>query len=397
MNIFLSVAIILAGALILASLIKKIEFPAVSAYLLLGILLGPHLLNLVSQHIYTLSNPISLTALGIIAFMLGEELSLENLRTSGRSILWISLFETIGVCVLVTSAVYYGLHQPFHVAILLGAIAGATDPAATMLVVKQYRAKGPFTKTLLGIVAIDDAWGIITFAVCLSIAKLSYMPDAFTHLFSYQAVHPIIEIPVSLMLGGGVAVLLSRASQYVESKENRLVLVLSAIFFVVGVCLSLDLSVLLANVALGTTLVNIDRNAGKLFNTLREVGAPIYIMFFVLAGAHFDVEAFLKVGSIGIVYIVFRILGKVLSAPPGGYIAGSESSVKKYLGLALLPQAGVALGMALVVKHEFPEVSDIIFTIAVATTVVFEIIGPICTRYALSKAGEIGKEDTTSA
>lgn len=389
MNVFLSVATMLAGALLLASLIKKIEFPAVTAYMLLGILIGPHLLNFVDEQIYALSNPISLFALGTIAFMLGEELSVEKLRRVGKSILWISIFETIGVCVLVTAAIYFILGQPFYIAILLGAIASATDPAATMLVVKEYRAKGTFTNTLLGIVAIDDAWGIIIFAVCLSIAELSYMPDAYTHLLSYETVHPILEIPSSIILGGAAAVVLSRASRYVEGSANLLVLVLSAIFFVIGVSAWLDLSVLLSNVALGATLVNIDRRATALFDTLRDICIPIYIMFFVLAGAHFDIGAFMQMGGIGVVYITFRILGKVLSAPPGGYIAGAESNVKKYLGLALLPQAGVALGMALVAKQVFPEAADIFFTVAVATTVVFEIIGPLCTKYALSKAGEI--------
>ncbi len=394
MNIFLSVGVMLSGALIFAALIKRLNFPEVSAFLILGILLGPHLLNMLSEHIYNLSDPISLIALGIIAFMMGEELSLENLRHAGRSILWISVFETLGVCLLVTAVVYFVLHQPFYVAILLGAIATATDPAATMLVVREYRAKGTFTKTLLGIVAIDDVWGIITFAVCVSVAQLAYMPEAYTGIFSLEVIHPLIEIPGSLILGCMVAVILSRVSQHVSGGANLLVLVLSSIFLVIGVSISLDLSVLLANVALGVTIVNIDRKAVMLFDTLREAASPIFIMFFVLAGAHFDARAFMQLGGVGVAYILCRTAGKVLSAVPGGYIAGSKSSVKKYMGVALLPQAGVALGMALVAKTEFPEAADILFTVAVATTVVFEIIGPICTRYALSKAGEIDQKIT---
>jgi Kef-type K+ transport system membrane component KefB len=389
MNVFLSIAIMLAGALLFASLIKRLELPEVSAFLLLGILLGPHSLNLVAEHIYDLSDPISLFALGIIAFMLGEELSLKNLEKTGKTILWISIFETIGVCVVVTAVIYFVLHQPFYMAILLGAIATATDPAATMLVVRQYRAKGIFTNTLLGIVAIDDVWGIITFAVCLSIAELAYMPEAYTSILSPEVIHPLIEIPASLILGAVVAFALSRVSHYFNGGANLLVLVLSCIFVLIGVCLSLDLSVLLANIALGVTLVNIDSDPKKFFDTLREAASPIFIMFFVLAGAHFDVMAFMALGGVGLAYIICRAAGKTLSALPGGYFAGADAKTTKYMGFALLPQAGVALGMALVAKNHFPDVADTIFTIAIATTVVFEIIGPICTRYALSKAGEI--------
>ncbi|MCP4365720.1 MAG: cation:proton antiporter, partial [Planctomycetes bacterium] len=153
--------------------------------------------------------------------------------------------------------------------------------------------------------------------------------------------------------------------------------------------LSLDLSVLLANVALGVTVVNVDGNPKKFFDALRNAASPIFIMFFVLAGAHFDIKAFMALGGVGLAYIICRTAGKVASALPGGYIAGADSNIKKYMGLALLPQAGVALGMALVAKKEFPHAADTIFTVAVATTVIFEILGPICTRYALSKAGEI--------
>ncbi|MEE9487764.1 MAG: cation:proton antiporter [Candidatus Brocadiales bacterium] len=389
MNVFLSIAIMLAGALLFASLIKRLELPEVSAFLLLGIFLGPHSLNLVAEHIYDLSDPISLLALGIIAFMLGEELSLKNLEKTGKTILWISIFETIGVCVVVTAVIHFVLHQPFYLAILLGAIATATDPAATMLVVRQYRAKGTFTNTLLGIVAIDDVWGIITFAVCLSIAELAYMPEAYTSILSPEVIHPLIEIPASLILGAVAAFALSRVSHYFNGGANLLVLVLSCIFVLIGVCLSLDLSVLLANIALGVTLVNIDSDPKKFFDTLREAASPIFIMFFVLAGAHFDVMAFMALGGVGLAYIICRAAGKMLSALPGGYFAGADAKTTKYMGLALLPQAGVALGMALVAKNHFPDVADTIFTIAIATTVVFEILGPVCTRYALSKAGEI--------
>ncbi|MFQ5863433.1 MAG: cation:proton antiporter [Candidatus Brocadiales bacterium] len=389
MNIFLSIAIVLAGALIFASLIKRLKFPEVTAYILLGILLGPHLLNLMSEQIYELSSPISLIALGFIAFMLGENLSLENLRHTGKSILWISIFETIGACVLITAVIYFGLHQPFYVAILLGGIAPATAPAATMLVVREYRAKGSFTNTLLGVVSIDDAWGITIFAMCLSVAKLAAVPDVDADTISHEVFNPLFEILGSLLLGGIVAVTLSRASRYVSDSANLLILALSGIFLVIGISLSLGLSVLLANVALGATLVNIDRKATMFFDIVREVDAPIYVMFFVLAGTHCDILALRQLGGVGFVYMMCRMVGQVIGAFLGGYIAGSDNKIKKYLGLALFPQAGVALGMALVVKNEFPQAADTIFNLIVATTVIFEIIGPMCTRYALSRAGEI--------
>ncbi|MHC4197051.1 MAG: cation:proton antiporter [Planctomycetota bacterium] len=392
MNVFLSISIVLAGALIFASVIRRLKLPEVTAFLILGIILGPHLLHLLSKEIYEMSSMISLIALGVIAFMLGENLSLEKLKRTGRSILWISVFETVGVCILVTVVICFVLHQPFYVAVLLGAIATATAPAATMLVVREYRCKGTFTDTLLGIVAIDDAWSIIIFTICLSIARLTGVSETNTHQTIHVLINSLFEIAGSLLLGGLVAVATSRSSGFVSDNAHRLVLIICGIFFVIGVSLYLELSVLLSNVALGATLVNIDKKAPAFFETLREVDEPIYIMFFVLAGAHFDILSLGQVGVIGFAYILCRFTGRILAASAGAHMAGSDIRVKKYMGLALLPQAGVALGMALVVGHEIPQAARIVFNVTVATTVFFEILGPLCTRYALSKAGEVGQQ-----
>lgn len=391
MNTFLSVAIILLGALVFEALIRRLYLPGVTAYILLGILLGPYLLDIISQQIYDLSSLISLIALGFIAFMLGESLSLEKLRRTGKSVLWISVFETIGACILITVVIYFGLHQPFYVAVLLGGIAPATAPVATLLVVRECKARGTFTDTLLGVVSIDDAWGITIFAVCLAVAKLSYTHGGNMSLLSYKLVYPLFEIMGSLLLGGVVAVALSKASQCVIDGTDILILVVSAILVVIGVSVSFGLSVLLANVALGAVHVNTEHKAPMFFEKLREVDKLIYIMFFVLAGAHCELAALRHLGSLGLAYVICRMVGQVIGAFLGGLIAASDDRIKKYLGLALFPQAGVALGMALVVKDEFPQAADTIFTLIVATTVIFEIIGPVCTKYALSKAGETGQ------
>ena len=391
MNNILGLGVIFLGALFLQKVIRRFKVPSVTAFLLLGIAIGPSVLSMIPKDIMVASGLITNIALSFIAFNIGEVFFKEHFKTIGKSVAWISVFEASGAWILVTSMLYFLLKLPFYEAILFGAIASATAPAATSMVIRECRAKGPFTETLLGVVAIDDAWCIIVFALSLAISKATLGHGNNGHPFFLATAKALIEILGSIMLGGGMAWIFSKFSQLVRIKSDLLIYVIGFILFTTGMALFLHLSVLLTNIVLGAAVINLNPTSFRFFETLKGIDDPIYLLFFVLTGASLEVSLLSQIGVIGIGYILFRVLGKMGGAYLGSIIAGTEAKIRRYLGLGLIPQAGVALGVALSAKAEFPGVGEIILTTIVATTIVYEIFGPMSTRFALSKAGEIGE------
>jgi NhaP-type Na+/H+ or K+/H+ antiporter len=386
-NTILGLGFILIAGLFSARLINKIKFPAVTAYLLLGILIGPSILNLTSQELINSSGFISNIVLGLIAFGLGQSFTREFFRNIGRPVLWISILEAVLPWVLVTLSFVFILKQPFYVALLFGAIASATAPAATVMVVREYKAKGRFTDILLGVVAIDDAWCLIIFALSLAISKALAFHASNTFVFKviFQS---LIEIIGALMLGGLIACFATLFSKFIRTQTELLIYTLGFILLTTGLAILLHLSVLLANMFLGTVLININKSNLEFFDVLKLIDSPLYLLFFVLAGANLEIGLLKGIGITGIIYIFFRTTGKTVGSVWGGYIVKVEKNIRRYLGLGLLPQAGVALGCALIAKNDFPKVGSMIFTTIVATTVIYELVGPLCTKYALQKAGE---------
>lgn len=392
METILSFAAILLLGLLAARILRQIKFPAVTAYLLLGILIGPEVLGLVARPILGVSGSISNIVLSFVAFGLGQDFSRENFSRIGKPVLWISLLAAIGAWLLVTSSCLYLLRQPLPVCLLFGAIASATAPAATVMVVRESGAKGTFTDTLLGVVAIDDAWCLIIFAISLALAKgLTHSAGESFHLSAAFA-RSLLEIGGALGLGTLIALIFTYFSRHLRSPGDLLIYTLGFILLNTGLAIYFHLSVLLASMFLGMVLVNINKTSFRFFDTLRTVDSPLYLAFFVLAGASLEIHVLGKLGLLSLTYFIFRILGKVGGASLGGWISRAASSTKKYLGFALLPQAGVALGAALIAKAEFPPLGGMIFTTILTTTVLYEIIGPFFTRWALHKAGEIGAE-----
>lgn len=389
MNTIFGLGFILLAGLFSARLINKVKFPAVTAYLLLGILIGPTLLKLIPGGILDASGLISNIVLGIIAFNIGQNFSRENFRRIGKSVVWISVLEACGAWLLVTLVFMLILRQPFYISLLFGAIASATAPAATVMVIREYRAKGNFTDTLLGVVAIDDAWCLIIFAVSLAISQAIFNHMLATSFLLRVFLNSILSIFGAFILGGVIAVLLSLLSRFIRTQAELLTFTLGFILLSIGISRQLNLSVLLANMFLGAILVNINQTSFKFFDSLKMVDSSLFLLFFVLAGANLDIWIMPNLGLIGIAYLVFRVIGKISGASLGARISGASESIKKYLGLGLIPQAGVALGCALIAKHDFPAFGGMIFTTIVATTVIYELIGPLCTRRALQKAGEI--------
>ena len=386
--VILSLGFILIAGLFSAKIIRRLKLPMVTAYLLLGILVGPAFLNMISDGIIIHSGLISNIVLGFIAFNLGQNFSADSMRKMGRSLLWISILAAVGAWFLVTAAFLF-FKQPFYVALLFGAIASATAPAATVMVAREYKAKGSFTDTLLAVVAIDDAWCLVIFAVSLAIAKaVAVAGTAANGVVTEAVMRAFLEIGGAFLLGGAVAWIAGYFSRYARTSTDLLIYTLGFIFLTTGLAVYLGLSVLLANMFLGAVLVNIHRLSFKFFDTLRTVDTPLYLIFFVLAGANLEIGLLAKLGLLGLVYVLFRSIGKIAGGFIGGLIARSPERIRNNIGLALLPQAGVALGVALIAKDTFPQYGGIIFSTTVATTVVFEIFGPLATRFALRNAGE---------
>ena len=389
MNTILGLGFILFAGLLSAKLIKKIKLPAVTAYLLLGIFIGPSLLKLVPEGILGASGLISNIVLGIIAFGIGQNFSRYHLRRIGKTVVWISVLEACGAWVLVTLIFYLILRQPFYLSLLFGAIASATAPAATVMVMREYRAKGNFTDTLLGVVAIDDAWCLIIFAISLAISQAIYAHNLAAFFLAKVFFSSLLSIFGAFILGAFLAIVLSVFYRFVRTPTELLILTLGIVFLNIGIAIWLNLSVLLANMFLGAALVNLNRYSFKFFDSLKIIDSPLFLLFFVLAGASLEINILGKLSIIGLSYLVFRVVGKIFGASLGAKISNAATSVRKYLGFGLIPQAGVALGCALVAKSDFPQVGNMIFTTIVATTVIYELIGPLCTKYALRKAGDI--------
>lgn len=395
MDTILSFAVILLIGLLAAKVLRKIKFPAVTAYLLLGILIGPGVLNIASKQIINASGLISNIVLGIIAFGLGQNFSRENFSRIGKSIIWISLLEAGGAWAGVFFASFFLLKQPLYLSLLFGAIASATAPAATVMIIREYRARGIFTNTLLGVVALDDAWSLIIFSVSLTLAKALRYPSIEGFFLPKIFLLAFSEIGGAFGLGTLIAIAFSYFSRFVKTEADLLIYTLGFVLLNTGMALYLHFPVLLANIFLGVVLVNLRKENIRFFEVFRRVDSPLYLFFFVLAGVHLEINLLGKLGLIGVAYFCFRIAGKLLGASLGGYLSRAPKLVKKYLGFGLIPQAGVALGLALIAKVEFSPLGGIVFTTIMVTTIVYEIVGPFFTKFALSKAGEIEEKVST--
>ncbi len=388
MGLILSIGFILLCGLLSGRLIKKIKFPSVTAYLLLGIALGPSVSNIISVELISASEFISHIVLGLIAFSLGQNFTRQFFQKLGRTVICISIVEVLVTWAAVTLSVVFIARQPFFVAFLLGAIASATAPAATVMVMREYKSKGRFTDVLLGVIAIDDAWCLIVFAISLAVAK-ALVSHSVNGLFLKIISSSSMEIIGSFLLGGTVAYLATRISKYIQTSTELLIYTLGFILLTTGIALKLNFSVLLANMFLGAVLINMKGTNFRFFEVLKSIDSPLYMLFFCLVGVNLHLELIPKIGFLGLIYLLFRIFGKVLGSRLGAQVARSDEKTKKYLGWGLLPQAGVALGCALVIKSNFPQVGNIIFTTIVTTTVIYELFGPICTKIALGRAGDI--------
>ncbi|MCK4245249.1 MAG: cation:proton antiporter, partial [Candidatus Omnitrophica bacterium] len=314
MNTIFSLGIILLVGLFAAKILRQIKFPAVTTYLLLGIIIGPHLLNFVSPGIINSSGLISNIVLSIIAFGLGQNFSKEHFKKIGKSVLTISILEAVGAWILVTLALFFILKQQLYLALLFGSIGAATAPAATVMVIREYRARGTFTNTLLGVVALDDAWCLIIFSVSLAIARALSLHLGANILLLKIFLHTFGHIIGAFLLGGIIGILLNWLGRFVKTRADLLIITLGSILVTAGLSILLDFSVLLANMALGTVLINLKKHNYGFFEILHTVDTPLFLFFFVLAGANLEIPLLPKIGVIAITYFVFVVVGKIAGA-----------------------------------------------------------------------------------
>ena len=410
MEILLTIGIAMFAGLFLSRLTSKWNLPDVTSYLVAGVLVGPLCLGQLgvpglgfsSFEFVESMGLVCDVALGFIAFSIGSEFRISALRKTGRQATIVAIFQALTAALFVNLALL-GLHLilgdrlPVSTCILLGAIATATAPAATLMVVNQYKAKGPLTDILMPIVALDDAVGLVVFAVSAGIARA--LNSGAVNMLSLL-VNPMIEIFGSLLLGSLLGWVFSLVEKFFNSGSKRLSLAvafvvictaLSKLHFHFDSGLEIGFSSLLVTMMCGTIFCNLCDFSEEIMYKTERWTAPIYVLFFVISGAELDLTVFadLAVVGIGIAYIISRSAGKIFGATVSARLTRCEESICKYLGITLLPQAGVALGMSVTVAAQFGEEGAIVRNIILFSVLIYELVGPIMTKWALTKAGDI--------
>ena len=411
MQTLLALSIAMIAGLMMSRLTKIWNLPAVTAYLVAGILIGPFCLGRLgiaglgftsAENVASFSL-ISEAALGFIAIAMGNEFRVADLKKIGKQAIVIAIFQALVACLAVDLALY-SLHLlmpdrlPLSCVLTLGAIATATAPAATLMVVKQYKAEGPLTRLLLPIVALDDVVGLIVFAVSFGIARA--LESGHVDLISVL-VNPVIEVVASLLLGALIGLLFHFTEQFFHSGSKRMTISVSYVFLAVALSMlefhigavTVSFSSLLVCMALGTVFCNLCDFSEELMDRMDRWTGPIMVLFFVLSGAGLELNVFSDwhVIVIGITFILFRSLGKIEGANISARMTHCPPAVQKYLGVTLLPQAGVALGMSLTAMS-LGASGVIIRNIALFAVLIYELVGPLLTKIALDRAGEIPKK-----
>jgi len=422
--IFLYVAALILVGLLSTRLMKIIKMPNVTGYIIAGIIMGPFVFGLFfngfdfmnagtdASPVYRFINSLSWinsAALGFIAFSIGSSFKTSTLKSVGKRVIVITILESLFaslavIAVLIVAYLIFPDKIPLPLVLALAAIAAATAPAATIMVIKQYHANGPVSKTLLPVVALDDAAALILFAILFQIAKTIAVGSSFDPYAMF--VKPLLEIIISLIIGIVLGLIMSFACKFFFSRANRTGWVLFTVFAALGCYYllkqqymgSFELSSLLTCMAAGAVYVNLRPDSIKTFEFLDRFTTPIYMLFFILSGASLNLSIFVGDNGLAVIivaalYLVSRFEGKWSGAYLGSTITHAEPNVKKYLGFCLVPQAGVAIGLATtagnILSTSNPEIGSMIVAVILTSTLVYELIGPIVTKTALQKAGEI--------
>lgn len=387
MNLLFKICIVLIVGILGGKVARFFKLPNVSGYLVAGLFLGPSFFQYISAGDIDSFSVISELALAAIAFSIGSEFIIKDMLKLGKAIVIITLAEVVVAVTLVFCVMYYLFHQPFAFSIVIASMSAATAPAATLLVMKQFNAHGPLTKTILPVVALDDVFGIIAFGIAMSLAKISVSGQEFS---LYQMLSgPFIEIGGSILLGLLLGVLLSFIAKRTKGRDELQAISLAAIGIATGLSTLWGFSPLLTCIMMGTTLVNLLHKSKRVFDATNDFISPVYILFFTLAGASLNLSVFATVGLMGVAYILARAGGKMLGAWIGAKSVRADKMVTKYLGLALLPQGGISIGLIVLVRQQLPDYIVSISSIIMFSVLIYEVTGPIFAKIAIQKAGEI--------
>ncbi len=403
---FTLLGIAAAAGFYAAYVARFIKLPSIIGYMAVGVVLGPSLFGLFNEASLERFSFITEMALGFVAFSIGAELNMPSLKRQGMGIVSIILVESFAAFTMVVAAVYL-LTRDLPLALIFGSMAPASAPAGTVAVIQEYKAKGSLTKALYAVVGFDDGLAIIIFAFSAATAKSLLISEATGVAGSILPAlwAPAKEVVLSLLVGGIIGFVFCQLVRRLKNARDVLVILFAAAFIGVGLSMRWHLSLILTNMAVGFVLANMRSEASvrRIMAPLLDVMPLIFILFFFLAGAHLELAALPSLGMLGVVYIVGRTTGLVGGARLGGMLGRVEDKVKKYVGLGILSQAGVAIGLSLIVAQEFGElavqydldhaarIGTITLTTVTATCIFFEIIGPILAKIALEKAGEIPK------
>ncbi len=386
MSILLYLAIAMAAGLLFTRLTRLLHLPNVTAYLIAGVLIGPGVLNVVNQSAIDSLSLITSVALGFIAFSIGDQFKLSTLKQIGKPALIITALESVGAVILV-DVVTLAFGFPPALCVTLGALAASTAPAATLMIVRQYKAEGPLTQMLLPVVAADDATGLIAYSISINIAIALANHQAMN--FRDTFLIPLGQIALALVIGAVFGFLVALSHRYFRSHTNRLSICLGAVLACVALADILDLSALLMCMAVGAVYVNLREDAEKILVSVDDWTYPLFMLFFVISGSSLDLAALPKVGMLGIVYILTRFAGKWIGSYLGAAMTKQPKVVKENIGFALMPQAGVAIGMATLALKQLPGYGVQVQTVILAATLVYELVGPLASKFALQRAGEI--------
>ena len=385
--IVISVALMLISGFAMTRITKKLRLPNVTAYIVAGILIGPYCLNLIPASVVDGMSFIADIALAFIAFSTGEFFKFSTLKKSGAKAMIITVMEACLASVFVFIVVYFILGLKLNFAIVLAALASATAPASTVMTIRQTHAKGDFVETLLQVVALDDVVGLIAYSIAISVALASMTGD----FHAGNIIKPIV-LNIAVFALGGVFGLFLKLLLHKRSTDNRLIVSIALLFAFCGICAVLDVSPLLGCMSMSMIYINLTDDE-RLFKQLNYFSPPILLLFFVRSGVNFDLGALINssesIGSvpllhIGVIYFIVRIIGKYIGAFVGCAMVKKDKLVRNYLGLALIPQAGVAIGLAAMGARTLGgETGDVLETIILASSVLYELIGPACAKLSL--------------
>jgi Kef-type K+ transport system membrane component KefB len=383
-----------------------VKAPRVSGYLVVGMLLSPSLLGVFDEQL--VKEELTLVtdmALSIIAFSIGGSLAVRKLRRLEAQIVWITPLQALMASFLTTvliASVFpliggQGLNSSsfmevyFPMALVIGAISAATAPAATLAIIHEYKAKGPLTTILLGVVALDDGLTIFLFAFAMSVAQALTAHESLS--LQTIVLSPAAHILIALGLGAAMGVCMRLLIPFVPRREGMLGVVLGSVFLTSGLAISLDASSLLANMMLGFMVVNYVRQSHHLFTVVENIEEPIFAMFFTVAGAHLDLRVIQSAGWLALLIVLGRFTGKLVGSRIGAQISGAPDAIKKYLGVGLLPAAGVTVGLVLLARDIFgrSHISEVMVSAVLGSVIINELLAPILVRHALVKSGEAGR------